>query len=169
MFRRSAMKRWASGARSNGKASATTGFNSPFWSPAISGSITRVLAAMLDWRDRYGPLPSSYDWSRTHARRCGGDALARLAEGEWPAASLVTRLLGTWSAARAVAAQRVGEVTRAPASASLSFARESISLPKPRESTARTEDLRGGESKPEPIDVQVLLTAPPDFAHNSGR
>jgi AcrR family transcriptional regulator len=41
----------------------------------------RVITSMLDWRSRYGRLPSSYDWSRTHARRRGGDALARLAEG----------------------------------------------------------------------------------------
>jgi hypothetical protein len=34
----------------------------------------RVLAAMRDWRDRY-ELPSSYEWSRTHARRRGGGAL----------------------------------------------------------------------------------------------
>jgi AraC-like DNA-binding protein len=31
-----------------------------------------VLAAMLEWRRRYGALPSSYDWSRTHAKRRGG-------------------------------------------------------------------------------------------------
>lgn len=30
-----------------------------------------VLAAMREWRERYGRLPSSYDWSRTHARRRG--------------------------------------------------------------------------------------------------
>ena len=60
----------------------------------------RVLAAMCDWRARFGRLPSSYDWSRTHARRRGGEALARLAEGEWPAASVVTRLFGSWAAAR---------------------------------------------------------------------
>ena len=47
----------------------------------------RVLDAMRDWRDRYGRLPSSYDWSRTHARRRGGEALEatarrRLAVGE---------------------------------------------------------------------------------------
>jgi hypothetical protein len=105
----------------------------------------RVLAGMAEWRSRYGRLPTSYDWSRAHARRRGGDALARLAEGEWPAASAVTRLFGTWSAARAVAAQRAGEMTREPAPASSSFGRESISLPKPRVSTAKTEDLRGGE------------------------
>ncbi len=129
----------------------------------------RVLAAMRDWRERFGRLPSSYDWSRTHARRRGGEALARLAEGEWPAASVVTRLFGTWSAACAVAVQRAGEMTREPASASSSFCRESISLPKPRESTAKTEVLRGGEPKPEPADLQVLRTTPRDVAHNSGR
>ena len=38
----------------------------------------RVVEAMLDWRRRYGRLPTSYDWSRTHARRRGGEALERL-------------------------------------------------------------------------------------------
>jgi AcrR family transcriptional regulator len=78
-------------------------------------------------------------------------------------------LVRTWSAARAVAAQRAGEMTREPAPASSSFGRESISLPKPRESTAKTDDLKGGELTPEPRDLQGLLVAPPDFAHNSGR
>jgi hypothetical protein len=129
-----------------------------------------VLAAMRDWRERFGRLPSSYDWSSTHARRRGGDALARLAEGEWPAASVVTHLFGTWSAARTVAAQRAAETQpRESASASSSLARELISLPKPRESTAKSEDLRGGEPKPEPFDLQVFLTARRNFAHNSGR
>jgi AraC-like DNA-binding protein len=68
----------------------------------------RVLAAMRDWLGRYGRLPTSYDWSSTHSRRRGGDALARLAQGEWPAASVVTRLFGTWSAARAVARSGLG-------------------------------------------------------------
>jgi AraC-like DNA-binding protein len=129
----------------------------------------RVLAAMIEWRSRYGRLPTCYDWSRTHARRRGGEAVARLAEGEWSAASVVTRLFGTWSAARAAAAEQAGEMTSEPASVSSSFGRESISLPKPRESAAISEDLRGGEPKQEPIDLQVLLTAPADFAHNSGR
>ena len=31
----------------------------------------RVVAAMGLWRERYGRLPSSYDWSRTHGRRRG--------------------------------------------------------------------------------------------------
>ena len=79
----------------------------------------RVIGAMLEWRARYGQLPSSYDWSRTHARRRGGEALGRLAKGEWPAASVVTRLFGTWEDARAVAAQPTRAMqTRESASAS---------------------------------------------------
>ena len=43
--------------------------------------------------------PSSYDWSRTHARRRGGEALTRLQAGEWPAPSTVIDLYGSWAAA----------------------------------------------------------------------
>jgi Sigma-70, region 4 len=60
-----------------------------------------VREAMRTWRARYGVAPSSYDWSRTHARRRGGVALARLEEGDWPAPGTVTDLYGTWEAARA--------------------------------------------------------------------
>jgi AraC-like DNA-binding protein len=63
----------------------------------------RVIDAMCEWRARYGRLPSSYDWSRTHARRRGGEALARLGEGDWPSASVVTALYGSWEVARAAA------------------------------------------------------------------
>jgi hypothetical protein len=42
--------------------------------------------------------PSSYDWSRTHARRRGGEALGGLQAGEWPAPSTVTDLFGSWAA-----------------------------------------------------------------------
>jgi hypothetical protein len=62
-----------------------------------------VLAAIREWRGRYGRLPTSYDWSRTHARRRGGEALERLALAEWPPASVVSRLFGTWAAARVAA------------------------------------------------------------------
>jgi hypothetical protein len=130
----------------------------------------RVIAAMLDWRRRYGRLPSSYDWSRTHARRRGGEALERLAEGEWPAASVVSRLFATWAVAGAEARRQDRREpmgwSLSPVSASGS---NSVSLPKPRESTAISEDLRGGELTPEPTDLQVLLLATPNFAHNSGR
>jgi hypothetical protein len=71
----------------------------------------RVVEAMLEWRHRYGRLPTSYDWSRTHARRRGGAALERLARGEWPTASGVGNLFGTWAAARAAAS---GEDLGAP-------------------------------------------------------
>jgi AcrR family transcriptional regulator len=63
----------------------------------------RVVAAMLEWRRCYGGLPSSYDWSRTHARRRGGEAFERLAGGGWPPASVVGSLFGTWACARAAA------------------------------------------------------------------
>ena len=69
-----------------------------------------VLAAMRKWRDRYGRLPSSYDWSRTHARRRGGQALERLRSGDWPAASVVTRLFGTWAVACDASGEPGGEL-----------------------------------------------------------
>jgi hypothetical protein len=58
----------------------------------------RVLEAMAEWVDRYGRLPSSYDWSRTHARRRGEEALRRLNHGCWPSASVVTSVWGSRSA-----------------------------------------------------------------------
>src|SRR5436305_11626512 len=42
------------------------------WRPgaiATRWSRDRVLAAIREWRARYGRLPSSYGWSRTHARK----------------------------------------------------------------------------------------------------
>ena len=72
----------------------------------------RVLVAMRAWRELHGRLPSSYDWSRIHARRRGGDALARLAVEAWPAAGVVTDIFGPWAAARAAAS---GQDVEAPA------------------------------------------------------
>jgi AraC-like DNA-binding protein len=66
-----------------------------------------VLDAMQDWRARYGWLPSSYDWSSTHAGWRGGQALQRLSEDDWPSASVVTSLFGGWAEARAAAEQDV--------------------------------------------------------------
>ena len=56
---------------------------------------------MRAWRDCYGRLPTSYDWSRTHARRSGDQALERLDGCDWPSASVVCDVFGTWEAARA--------------------------------------------------------------------
>jgi AraC-like DNA-binding protein len=67
----------------------------------------RMVDAMLEWRARYGQLPSSYDWSRTHARRPGGEALARLSAGDWPSASAVTGVYGSWRAARTAATNQI--------------------------------------------------------------
>jgi hypothetical protein len=128
-----------------------------------------VVEAMLDWRRRYGRLPSSYDWSRTHARRRGGEALERFAEGERPAASIVTRLFGTWVTARAVATERAGAMRPTEMASVSSSARESISLPKPRESTAKTEDRRGGATGLQQRHLQGFSVCGSDFAHNSGR
>jgi hypothetical protein len=70
---------------------------------AIAPKWTRELVreAMRAWRARYGAARSSYDWSRTHARRRGGEALKRLQAGAWPAPSTVTDLYGAWAAAGA--------------------------------------------------------------------
>ena len=65
----------------------------------------RVLDAISAWHEVYGRLPSSYDWSVTHARRRGGEALERLSVREWPSPAVVTDLFGGWSAARAAASR----------------------------------------------------------------
>src|SRR5947207_3450495 len=72
----------------------------------------RVLDAVRHWLARYGRLPSSYDWSRMHARRRGAEALRRLNEGSWPPPSVVTAACGRWSAARSAvddAVSRAGQ------------------------------------------------------------
>jgi hypothetical protein len=60
-----------------------------------------VRDAMRAWAERYGRPPSSTDWSRTHARRRGGEALQRLRDGDWPPPSTVVDLYGSWAAALA--------------------------------------------------------------------
>jgi len=65
-----------------------------------------VLEVMREWRERYGRLPSSYDWSRTHATRRGGEALMRQRTGDWPAVSVVSELFGSWEAARRLCVDR---------------------------------------------------------------
>ena len=61
------------------------------------------------------PAAVVYDWSRTHARRRGGDALERRAHGELPAASVVTRLFrdrrGEASVAGGLMERRDGDKT----------------------------------------------------------
>jgi hypothetical protein len=130
----------------------------------------RVLDAMLDWSARYARLPTSYDWSRTHARRRGGEALERLRSGDWPAASVVTRLFGTRAAARATARRQSHEASASLSpSATSPLGSNSISLPKPRESTAKSANPRGGAATTKPSDFQVFLTTTQNFAHISGR
>ena len=70
---------------------------------AIAPTRTRdgVRDAMHEWRQRYGRPPSSTDWSRTHARRRGGEALKRFQARDWPAPSTLIDIYGSWSAAHA--------------------------------------------------------------------
>jgi hypothetical protein len=55
----------------------------------------RVREAMRRWRKLYGAPPSSYDWSRTHARRRGAQALRRLERDAWPSPATVSKLYGS--------------------------------------------------------------------------
>jgi hypothetical protein len=63
-----------------------------------------MISVMLAWQRRYSRLPSSYDWSRTHASRRGGVALRRVNEEAWPPASVVGQLFGGWQKGREAAA-----------------------------------------------------------------
>ncbi len=133
----------------------------------------RVLKAMGDWRLRYGRLPSSYDWSRTHARRRGGDALDRLATEVWPAASAVTTVFGSWAIARAAASEYDGvasptsqpRVSEAPASSGSN----GFALPKPRESTAKSTNQEGAPTGRELSDLQAFPSLATITARYSGR
>ena len=60
----------------------------------------RVRHAMRAWNTRYASPLTSYDWSISHASRRGPDALDRLQDAEWPAASTVSEVYGSWPAAR---------------------------------------------------------------------
>ncbi len=133
-------------------------------------SRARVIRAMRSWEARFGRLPTSYDWSRTHARQRGGEALKRLAEGEWPAASVVTRLVGSWVAAREAAlCDDVQRSASGSPATSLRLGSNSVSLPNPRESTAKSEDLRAGGADLQNVDLQGFSLCGVGFAHNSGR
>jgi hypothetical protein len=59
----------------------------------------RVRAAIRRWAELYGRAPSWYDWSRTHARRRGIQAIRRLERGDWPSPATVNQIYGTWATA----------------------------------------------------------------------
>jgi hypothetical protein len=86
----------------NGKGDAYS-FCKPYRPGAAAPRRSRewVREAMRDWQRRYSRPPSSTDWSRTHGRRRGGEALRRLADRDWPSPSTVIDLYGSWAAARA--------------------------------------------------------------------
>ena len=60
----------------------------------------RVRETMRAWQQRYGSPPTSYDWSISHESRREPDALALLQDAEWPPASTVSEVYGSWTAAR---------------------------------------------------------------------
>jgi hypothetical protein len=64
-------------------------------------------------------------------------ALAQRAVAAWPAASIVTWLFRTWATDRAVPTELAGGMQSTEMGTASSSARESISLPKPRESTQK--------------------------------
>ena len=113
---------------------------------AIERQWTRelVIAAMSEWKARYGKLPSSYDWSRTHSRRRGGEAQRRLTEGRWPSSSVVTALWGSWPAARSAASASVERCAASESPRILGVSGDRLgtktnSVPNRRESTAKSE------------------------------
>jgi hypothetical protein len=98
---------------------------------------------MREWRSRYGQLPSSYDWSRAHARARGGEALERLASGEWPAASVVSRMFGTWPAARLAASGEDVDVSLMTSPSEVGLIGHTADLY--AQSTAIVRKIRGSE------------------------
>jgi hypothetical protein len=66
-----------------------------------------VLDRILEWHTRYGTWPTGYDWTRAHAARRGGNALARWSTGRWPDAQTVRRLYYTFPLAVAAARRYV--------------------------------------------------------------
>jgi len=59
----------------------------------------RVREAMRIWRARYGAAPSSYDWSRTHARRRAAKRSNDYMPENGPPPSTVIDLYGAWAKA----------------------------------------------------------------------
>jgi hypothetical protein len=99
----------------------------------------RVLDAMRAWQARYGRCPSSYDWSRTRARQRGGEALDRLEAGEWPPASVVSAVFGSWAGAHEAAGTSADALPRSR-SASWPGVERSVGL----ERDAAAGGARGG-------------------------
>lgn len=60
-----------------------------------------VRGAHRFWLERFGFTASSVDWSGSHARRRGGEALTRYQSAHWPSQSVIRRLYGTPAAALA--------------------------------------------------------------------
>jgi hypothetical protein len=70
-----------------------------------------VLGAYLDWWARFAVEPTSTDWNHSHAKRRGGEALARFHSRHWPTLTVVKRTFGGWAALQTSArAQRLASL-----------------------------------------------------------
>jgi hypothetical protein len=94
-----------------------------------------VRGAHRFWRERFGFIASSVDWSGTHARRRGGEALDRYRCARWPSQSVIRRLYGTPAAALADAFGSGDADAPRPAPRTRNDATSDPSIPRPMAST----------------------------------
>lgn len=70
----------------------------------------RVLDAMREWRARYGRSNVVLRLVAHPRASAGAASVERVSGGDWPSASAVTSVYGSWRAARAAAADQIVEV-----------------------------------------------------------
>jgi hypothetical protein len=103
-----------------------------------------VRGAHRFWRERYGFIASSVDWSATHAHRRGGAALERYRSAHWPSQSVIRRLYGTPAAARADAFPSLPDLANRRGSAARGDCPPSTSPSRPGRHCASTPSLTDG-------------------------
>jgi hypothetical protein len=87
-----------------------------FGVPATPASRDAVVAAIVEWTQRYGDVPTMADWDPPRARRLNQDwRVARYRQGIWPSTKEVAQHFGSLSAAVAAAGMRPHTLESAPA------------------------------------------------------
>ena len=111
---------------------------------------------------RCGGLPSSYDWSRTHARRRGGEALRRLNHGCWPSASerAFLRSLGAKREVPLGVGTRMQGAIVAGAAGTSQSGGGSFDEPGARSPSMMISTSRGQRPMPGPASCWVVLPSP---------
>jgi hypothetical protein len=118
------------------------------------GTRERVLAAMTEWRSRYGTFAVVLRLVARARRSAWGRGAQATRQGEWPRVERGHPALRHLDCCRA-AASRPNVAVPTPRSSAMSrLGSNSISLPNPRESTAISEDLGGGGAEPRHCDLQ---------------